>query len=298
MQSKSTPIVFFFWPPPAELISDPKRRVIWIPMWDETKRRNEQWWQKLPKNLRVVAFSKEISVRSRAAGLETLDLKLYISPADLPPAAWGNERILYYWNRTGMVGREFLSKFCRSLDVKLLIYFHRLDPRISPENDYVLPERLGKTRVMAIESINLLPKQKYIDSMGKANLFIAPRVAEGVGLSFIEALARGCAVFGYDAPTMNEYITHKINGYLFQEYVDTGWNRLRLRARNQLDSYRKRDGKLQPRHERPITDWQDWGEIKKLDLQAMGGKARQDQALGYSEWIKTIPDYASFILDW
>ena len=78
---------------------------------------------------------------------------------------------------------------------------------------------LDKTRVrkLAFATDWVDARQDYLKYLNQANIFIAPRAAEGVGLSFVEALARGCAVFAYDAPTMNEYITHKADGFLFKE---------------------------------------------------------------------------------
>jgi glycosyltransferase involved in cell wall biosynthesis len=46
-------------------------------------------------------------------------------------------------------------------------------------------------------------------------IFIAPRDYEGIGLSFLEAMAMGKAVIAVDNPTMNEYIADGETGYLF-----------------------------------------------------------------------------------
>ena len=51
--------------------------------------------------------------------------------------------------------------------------------------------------------------------MEQCNIFIAPRKFEGVGVSFLEAMARGIVVIAPDNPTMNEYIEHNKNGYLY-----------------------------------------------------------------------------------
>ena len=49
-----------------------------------------------------------------------------------------------------------------------------------------------------------------------AAFYIAPRVQEGIGMSFLEAMARGRCVVAADHPTMNEYIEHGKTGFLFQ----------------------------------------------------------------------------------
>ena len=46
-------------------------------------------------------------------------------------------------------------------------------------------------------------------------IYVAPREFEGIGMSFLEAMAMGKAVIAVNQPTMNEYIQDGITGYLF-----------------------------------------------------------------------------------
>jgi hypothetical protein len=49
----------------------------------------------------------------------------------------------------------------------------------------------------------------------KANVYFAPRMEEGIGQSFLEAMARGKCVVAANQGTMNEYILHGVNGLLY-----------------------------------------------------------------------------------
>lgn len=49
----------------------------------------------------------------------------------------------------------------------------------------------------------------------RANVFFAPRQEEGIGQSFLEAMARGQCVVAPNHGTMNEYILSGINGFLY-----------------------------------------------------------------------------------
>lgn len=51
--------------------------------------------------------------------------------------------------------------------------------------------------------------------MARANVYFAPRLEEGIGQSFAEALARGQCVVAPDQGTMNEYILPGVNGLLY-----------------------------------------------------------------------------------
>jgi hypothetical protein len=60
-----------------------------------------------------------------------------------------------------------------------------------------------------------LDKSRYMELLRSCNVFMAPRLYEGIGQSFLEAMSFGMAVIAPDSPTMNEYIQHGRNGYLY-----------------------------------------------------------------------------------
>lgn len=51
--------------------------------------------------------------------------------------------------------------------------------------------------------------------MARANVFFAPRLEEGIGQSFLEAMSRGQCVVAPNQGTMNEYIVPGVNGLLY-----------------------------------------------------------------------------------
>ena len=92
-------------------------------------------------------------------------------------------------------------------------------------------------------------RSKHLNRMSHINVIIAPRVFEGVGMTFVESLIRGCAVFFCNQPTINEYIIHKNNGYLFSNRKTGVIDRLLGRQTNPYKIIRESD--------------QDWHDIKK-----------------------------------
>jgi glycosyltransferase involved in cell wall biosynthesis len=230
--------------------------------------------------------------------LDTLELKYYASPDEYPETQWANGRVFFYWNRSGLVGKDFLLQFCRSLEIDRMIYRRDAHSRIPAGMDFSLPDRLGNTRVQTVPLSQWPPRNEYTEVLSRANIFLAPRTSEGVGLAFLEAMAQGCAVFAYDAATMNEYITHRGNGFLFRKYGRSVWNDARGRAGGRMENLRKRFGVSPGRLPYPVSGMQDWSEIRKLDPKKLGDNARESQQLGFQEWTNAIPKYASFILDW
>jgi glycosyltransferase involved in cell wall biosynthesis len=292
-QIRQAPLVFYSLPPPQQLLEDPQARLVWIPMWDEARGYPPAWWQSLPKNLRVVAFSNTVRISAQAAGLQTLFLKYFEDANPYPEPAFGPERVLLYWNRTSLVGPAFLNKFCSALRIDRLLFRANSDPGIRAPQKYSLPARLGKTEVEVFAGDAMLSPAEYHRLLCRANIFLAPRSSEGVGLSFLDAMARGCAVFGFNAATMNEYILQRINGYLLPEFFPSTPSFLRQRIDRKVSDLLSRGGKAHT-----ISPWQDWDEISRVDLPALGAAARQDQRIGFESWRRSIPEYARFLTDW
>lgn len=284
----SSPLIFCQLPPPWSLLDDDRTRIVWIPMWDQARGYDRSWWEAIPKAVRVVSFSEQIRVRAEAAGLSALRLRYFVDPITFSPVSWDRGPILFYWNRTGMAGPSLLRKLCDAIDARELIFRTDLDPRIDPRAHYELPERLGKTRVT---TISVSSREEYLLSTHAANVFLAPRVAEGVGLTFLEAMARGSAVIAYDAPTMNDYVRHGENGILLATKTSTSRSKLASRFGRSI-------GRKKHAYSYALSDRQDWANIKAADLEALGRQAKADQEDGYANWRKSITSYSSFVCDW
>lgn len=250
------------------------------------------FWQRIPKGVRIIAFAEAVAQQSRAAGLDTLRLQYFSNPDALPPADWSRERVAFYWNRTGLAGPEFLRRWCAALRIDRLLFKPELDPFINRKACYTLPDRLGKTRVEIIPHTE--HREDFFRLIEPANIFLAPRNSEGIGLTFIEALARGCAVFAFNAPTMNEYIQHGQTGYLFSSRTP-----LAMRAMNRLQNGLARRGfrlGVLP-HFHYLNTNQPWDEVAEIDVEALGRRAREAHLQGYAEWQRSLPAYAAFLAD-
>ena len=150
-----------------------------------------------------------------------------------------------------------------------------------------MPDRIGNTVVETIETTS--SREAYWKLIEPANILIAPRLHEGAGMNFLEQMARGCAVFANDAPTMNEYIEQGVSGFLFRR----GWTLTRARNAVLWRLARRLGGNA------PFTfllpERQNWDEMASLDLKTIGKKAQERYIAGYRRWQSAIPEYASFV---
>lgn len=285
--------VFSQWLPSLEWLHANAARVAWLPMWDLQRIWRQRHWNALPKSLRVVSFSSAAAAHARQAGLRTLQLKFFQNPADFPPAET-TQRILLYWNRTGLLSEAFLRKLCGVLRIDHLIFRDVIDPFVSQQAYFSLPERIGNT------TVELLPiredRSAYWTALHRSNVFIAPRAFEGAGNAFIEALAGGCAVLAHDAPTMNEYITHSVDGVLFRNAVPSGLSTIAARVKRRIQ--RSLIG-VEPETVTGVIRLsmnQDWDTLSGLDLIQLGATARVRHLEGHRDWQNAQAKYAEFVI--
>jgi len=287
--------IFCQMPPTEAWLAECVTPIVWIPMADALY---------YPPNMahhpmvRVVAFSNVIVHVAGELGLPVLQLRCYCDPAQFPVASFDGERVMLYWNRTGFFHRGFLLKLCHELGVNRLLFRSALDPNIQQSKFYALPDKIG---AMVIETHPTLTSyDDYLALLYRANIFIAPRGVEGVGVALLEAMASGCCVIGYDNTTMNEYILHNQNGFLVYIYRR---NRIFIRLYALYERFftqvyapyiQRRTGREV--HPPKLTMLQDWRQLRKLDIAKLGAQARQSSLDGYTQWIDSIPHYAEFVL--
>lgn len=284
------PLVFFQTPPPAGLVERLPQPVTWIPMWDSVAFRPQRWWNALPRRLRVIAFSRAVAERARRAGLAVFPIQYAVDPARLTPAEWNHGRVALYWNRAGAVSRKFLDRFCATMQVDRLLVKDSPDPGYSRRMKLRLPSRIGRT---VVEDIPPTPvRADYFSLTLDANMMIAPRMTEGVGLTYLEAMARGCVVFAADRPTMNETIVHGQSGVLLDIETLPAWQLwLRRRWNRALSLAGPYSGVVER-----YCDDQPWESLAEIDLTAVAAQARQGQFERLAQWNGCLSAYGRFLL--
>ena len=291
-QDEDDVTIFCQMPPTEKWLEAYRAPVVWIPMAD---------YYAYPPNMphhprvRMVAFSHEVATWAEQLGLPYLHLTYYLNPTDLTPVQFEGERVLLYWNRTGWFDKSIIEKLCHSLQLDRLLFRNQLDPRIAPDKAYSLPPKIGNTQIEVYD--NIQTSADYMALLNRANFFLAPRRLEGVGMTLLEAMARGCVVLGYDAPTMNEYIQDGITGLLIRAHSQKGtWRYWRKRVYRAL--HRRYHWYL---YKRVITyydnpQFQLTASLDKETCQRLGATARQAMIDGYQKWIASIPAYAEFVI--
>ncbi|MDC8753777.1 glycosyltransferase [Erythrobacter sp. sf7] len=196
----------------APLFSAMGKPVIVIPMFDGSGGMPDVHWM-FARKARFLNFSLVLNERIRMAGCKTMLLRYFPEPADEEKLPHFDKFDAFFWQRRPDHGIDF-----RLVDTLLGGELDSLHLHNAPDivGNFVptLPER---TRYKFTQSTWFKDRAGYANCLNKANVFIAPRVAEGIGMALLEAMAAGKLVLAHDAPTNNEYISNWFNGILFNK---------------------------------------------------------------------------------
>jgi Glycosyl transferase family 2/Glycosyl transferases group 1 len=228
------------------------RPVIFIPMWDGCKNLPEGWWQALD-GFRIVSFCRALHERVRRCGLPSIHVEYYPDPATFPAVSDFAELRGFFWQRhhdltwhhvLRLVGESRFSK----------LHFHMAQ---DPSADLIeSPSHTEQERHRITLSRWFEQRGGYFDTLAGSNVYFAPRPSEGIGFSFLEAMAMGMCVVAPDAPTMNEYVTDGVSGLL--------WD---LAQPSALDFSQAAE---------------------------LGRRARDKVALGFQKWLSALPILQEF----
>lgn len=216
--------------------------VICIPMYDatgvyEANRFNPRRWLPL-KEYSFIAFCRSLHQDLKGMGIRSFHLQY--APNDLPVLEVGRQnqvkpRVLYLFRRSeiswSLVRQLFAPNDVESVHIHVATDpKHHFDP--PPEAD------LGAYRISISTWFD--NREEYDELLDRSDVFVAPRLYEGIGMAFLDAMARGLCVVAPDRPTMNEYIEQGIDGLLFDPLEPrrldvSNWKMLGIAGRRKLE---------------------------------------------------------------
>lgn len=189
-------------------------RVVLMPMFDQYAGWRPADWRPY-RPWPFVSFSLELHRRLRRAGCRSLSVRYFPEApatgcADLVHGGSGGLSGVF-WQRERRIDWPLVARVIGRLPISRLYVRTLPDPG---QHTASIPaadrERFGVVDLPWFDR-----SDEYLAFLGQVDFFVAPRKYEGIGLSFLEALARGKTVIAADRPTMNEYIRHGRNGFLF-----------------------------------------------------------------------------------
>lgn len=186
------------------------KNVVFFPMYDDSGGMPDYFWHKL-SHVKIISFSKTLYKRVKDLGLKALYLQFYPEPIEVKQKS-SKELSVFFWQRRNEIAWPLVKQIlCVPNSVKK-VHIHTA---VDPGQTFVKPTMEDEKRYNITYSNWFDTKEEYIEVIRACDVYIAPRLYEGIGFSFLEAMAMGKAVIAADCPTMNEYIINGVNGFLF-----------------------------------------------------------------------------------
>ena len=202
--------IIFYQIPPYHiiLINEKIKKIIFIVMYDGLD------FKGIIKNFHsffnkiiFINFSKNFHNKLLNLGLQTHCFQYFPTPQE---KCFGDKNKLFFWQRRNEINLNLVEKLFANYPIN--IHLHQaLDPH--QLIDKASEDQIKKFQLVSSNWFN--SREEFLLAIKDKAFFIAPRLKEGIGMSFLEAMAMGKIVIANNDATMNEYIEHGVNGYLF-----------------------------------------------------------------------------------
>ena len=203
--------IFFFQSiNPTRELAKVRSKMVWIPMYDDVTQQRAFWLNLSTIPIKTVCFSKRLHEVITSFGVPSIFAQDYQDPARFSRTTDFVSKRVFFWLR-GSIGLHVVAKLLGennidSMDLQLVP-----DPKF--EHSVPDPELVEKYHIRMTRGF--LSRSEYLTLVSRNNIYIAPRMKEGIGLNSLEALTMGQCVLAHNDSTMNEYIINGRNGILF-----------------------------------------------------------------------------------
>lgn len=199
-------VIFFQNLPINEVLRNIKNKnIIFFPMYDGVDHSLEFWNQH--RNLKVMNFSKTLHELLLGWRFDSIFVQYFPKPQEFIP---GKKDQVFFWQRLSKINIDVISRLFG--ETRFKVHIHKA---IDPNHEFQIPSKEQEEKYNITYSDWFPNREEMWDVIQQKGIYIAPREYEGIGMSFLEAMAMGKAVVAVDNPTMNEYIKHGKTGYLF-----------------------------------------------------------------------------------
>ena len=181
-------------------------KINFFPMYDGAGDLDSELWREYAE-CNIINFSKTLHEECLKRGFASFYIQYFPKPLEINSLGDGKE--VFFWQRINLINPDTIEKVVGIENINRLYLHNAPDPcQSSVEPSQALE---GKTEITTWFDT----KDDLLNQMQKAALYFAPRHLEGIGMSFLEAMAMGRCVIAPDNPTMNEYIVNGKTGYLY-----------------------------------------------------------------------------------
>ena len=177
-----------------------------IPMYDGMLPFDHPLWAKY-RDFKILNFSKTLHHSFKRHGFNSNYIQY--CPSLKPISNLGRETSAFFWQRTDNLTLNLVLKLIKTDQIKEIHVHTAVDP-------HQKPVKIPHVRKLRISTSRWFEDKRDLEKLiEKSAIYFAPRLYEGIGQSFLEAMAMGRCVIAPDTPTANEYICHNETGLLY-----------------------------------------------------------------------------------
>ena len=201
----------------ARLVPLGLRNAVLVPMYDGAWARPDDFFRQFV-NCRFLSFSRALHTRLQRLDQRSASFEYW--PAPLPPIERPSERAswsAFFWERKPLdvPNARTVAQQCRALEIKKLHIHAAPDFPAEAMSAHGYRNRDNLAGVSLTTSTWFESADEFRTVSGQPLFHFAPRLYEGIGMTMLEAMARGQIVVAPDRPTANEYIGHMSSGILY-----------------------------------------------------------------------------------
>ncbi|MDU8930021.1 glycosyltransferase [Alisedimentitalea sp. MJ-SS2] len=233
---------YFFWQSEviaSHIYNNLKGQVVMIPMYDAAIHHQPEFWRAFPR-VKFISFSSQLHTILQNARCNSTLVRYYPEQGQ---RSWSRKDPVsaFFWERRP--GEDYDARavidICRSQNIGQLHIHLAADfgtPASERQGELEQLARDGFPQVALSFSEWYPSRADLLAECHRHPIYFAPRATEGIGMSFLEAMAHEQIVIGPDQPTMNEYVADGVTGFLLNsdfslpEYIDLTPNRLHRMA--------------------------------------------------------------------
>ena len=179
---------------------------VFFPMFDASGGLDDAFWEQY-REFNIINFSYSLHKRLLKLGLSSYYIQYF--PKPIETFDFGDPAHVFFWQRVTDLGIDMVEKLLKKNSYNR-IHLHRV---LDPFQTFRSPSRCIADKVEYSDWYDT--REEMLKDVESCAFYIAPRLYEGIGMSFLEAMAMGRCVIAPNFPTMNEYIVHGENGFLY-----------------------------------------------------------------------------------
>lgn len=203
----------------SRLVDKIADRLVFIPMYDAVYGLDKTFWKSLQATP-ILNLSWTLHTHVKRMGVDSLHTQYFPDPAHFKPSNDFETLRGLFWLRRKDLGWPRIKRLASGSEWSEFHIHDSPDPDLhEPMTASASTPTIEDVKEFNIKFSKWMDRGSFDEIAHHANIFFASRRREGIGMAFLEAMARGQCVIAPNFPTHSEYITSGVSGILYDPHM-------------------------------------------------------------------------------